>query len=81
MEDKQRLRRAYKILKKLSFYLMLVFLTALILGLISGMKWMFEMSFVSLAASFGVISASDIVYDLSKGSSEKVKETESSKGS
>lgn len=80
MEDKQRLRRIYVILKRLSFYLMLVFLTALILGLISGMRWMLEMSFVSLVTSFGIISASELVYDRIK-SSKEIEETKKCKGS
>lgn len=67
MMRKQRLRRAYKVLKRISFYLLLVFLTSLILGLISGITWMYEMALVSVAASFGTISASDLLWDHIKG--------------
>lgn len=60
MNDKKRLRKAFCILRRVSFYCWLVFLTSMIIGLISGISWMLEMAAVSGLLAFGCINASDL---------------------
>ena len=60
MNDRKKLRKAFCILRRVSFYCWLVFLTSMIIGLISGMSWMTEMAVVAGLIGFGCINASDL---------------------